>query len=145
MFIPCGGRNAAKSFLISWQSVSWARNTPPVTELECSFPCTQKPPIGPYPEPDESSSNDISLRYILILSPSTPSSPKWHILCKFLQMFERHFPLVYVQFYSEWAAWSWSPTFYLSQWEGLCSFSGHFVRVVCPKLQRLFTLYCSVC
>jgi hypothetical protein len=36
------------------KSLSWSINSPPFIEPEDSFPYTQEPATGPYPEPDES-------------------------------------------------------------------------------------------
>jgi hypothetical protein len=40
--------HGAESSLISWQSLSWSRNSLPVIELEESSSCAQDPATGPY-------------------------------------------------------------------------------------------------
>ena len=39
------------------------QNFSPITETECSLPCTQQPASGPYLNPDEHSSQSFSLHF----------------------------------------------------------------------------------
>jgi hypothetical protein len=60
--------HGAEPFLRSYQLCSYSRTSQHFIEPESSLPCSQEPPIGPYPEPDKSNPcHPIPLRFILIL------------------------------------------------------------------------------
>jgi hypothetical protein len=48
------GYQKLESFLRSYKSLSWSRNSSPFISSTGSLPYSQQPATGPYPEPDES-------------------------------------------------------------------------------------------
>jgi len=52
-----------ESFSRRWWSLKWSRNSPPFLTPERSFPCSQGPTTGTYPEPAESNPRPISLLF----------------------------------------------------------------------------------
>jgi hypothetical protein len=63
---------------ISWWSLSWPRNSPPLMDAKVWLLCSQQSATGDYPEPDESSPHYFLTIHFNIILPCASRSPKRH-------------------------------------------------------------------